>query len=99
MKKLTIRATITRESLLGNLERIRIIDSSRCLFFYDNKNLSVLIYDIQGGEAKVGKKASCEIDFLNGSVLSSLLSKGDAFKLVLANKVIAKGTVEDIISC
>ncbi len=96
MSNLTIQALVTRLKPSKDLWRIKLIDSSRCLFEFQNENYSSLIYDIEDGEIKVDEQKECKVDFLSGGLISKKINKGDSFKLVLANEPIAEGVVTDI---
>jgi len=98
MSELIIKAMIVRQAPSKSLRRIKITDSARCIFHYGNERLSVLIYDIDGGEAKVNKEALCEIAFMTGDAIATTISEGDQFELALANEVIAKGSVTEVLS-
>jgi len=97
MSELIIKATVVRQAPSKSLHRIKITNSARCIFRYGNERLSVLIYDIEGGEAKVGEEKRCEIAFLTGDAISESISSGDSFELALANEVVAKGCVTEIL--
>lgn len=97
MSELIIKAMVVRLAPSKNLHRIKITNSARCIFRYGNERLSVLIYDIEGGEAKVGEEKRCEIAFLTGDTISDAISTGDNFELALANEVIAKGYVTEVL--
>ncbi len=98
MNKLTIKALVKRRKPSKDLWRIKLIDSSRCIFEYKHEKLSVLVYDIQDGEIKVGEQKYCEITFLTGDEISDIIAAGEDFKLTLVNEIIADGKVVEILS-
>jgi len=98
MSNLTIKALVTRLKPSKNFWKIKLLESSRCLFEFQNEHHSVLLYDIENGEIKVDEQKACKIDFLSGELITKKIMEGDSFKLVLANEPIADGTIMNIIS-
>jgi hypothetical protein len=97
MSELTIKVNITRQQPSEDLAGIRVIDSSRCIFCYQQERLSVLLYNIEGGEAMIGESSECEITFLTGESIANVIANGDKFKLAIANEVIAEGEVTEVL--
>lgn len=97
MSELIITATIVRQAPSRRLSGIKFINSSRCIFCYGNERLSVLIYNFEGGEIAVGDERRCEIAFLTGNAIADSILAGDRFELALANEVVARGRVAEVL--
>ena len=97
MSDLIINVIVTRLDV-PKLEMMKLGNTARCTFCYGNERLSIVLYDIEGDVINIGEDKICKLAFLTGDSIVNTISTDDEFDLALANDLIAKGKVIEVLS-